>query len=359
MEEHMTSKLPARPHLEHLRTQAKTLLTQLTAGEKKAATTFIKHLPAARKMTLAQVLKSTFKLADAQSVIARQNGFPSWPALVRHVEHLREMEGTWEFVDLEVDGRAMPAPAFASSRMLIDGDRFRMESSEANYEGIFTIDVEKAPYKIDIEFIEGPEAGNWSYGIFELNGDSFRICLGLTGESRPRSFSTSPGSGHALENLRRMLKTRPENVKGGKPQSRPAAPKSSVDVSGFDVAMTPLLAKLQGEWIPMQLVQNGQQMEDTFLPFGLRSFVGNETKVIFGGQTMLHAKMRIDESQSPIAVDYLNIGKSSNGQVSLGIMDWSGDLVRICMSVPGQPRPSDFSCETESGRTLSLWKRRP
>src|SRR5262245_63200784 len=123
--------------------------------------------------------------------------------------------------------------------------------------------------------------------------------------------------------------------------------------------MTPLLTKLQGEWSPTQLVQNGQLMQDTFLPFGSRSFAGNETKVVFGGQTMLHAKMRIDESRSPIAVDYLNIGKSSNGQVSLGIMEWSGEQVRICMSAPGQSRATDFSSEPGSGRTLSVWKRKP
>ena len=43
--------------------------------------------------------------------------------------------------------------------MMIDGDRFRMESPEATYEGIFTIDVEADPAQIDIEFVEGPEAG--------------------------------------------------------------------------------------------------------------------------------------------------------------------------------------------------------
>ena len=44
--------------------------------------------------------------------------------------------------------------------MLIDGDRFRTESPEATYEGVFNIDVEADPHDIDIEFVEGPEAGN-------------------------------------------------------------------------------------------------------------------------------------------------------------------------------------------------------
>jgi uncharacterized protein (TIGR03067 family) len=269
------------------------------------------------------------------------------------------MEGIWEFITLEVDGSAMPAAALRQSRMLIDGDRFRMESAEGNYDGIFTIDVQATPNTIDIEFIEGPEAGNWSYGIFELNGDALKICLGLTGASRPRDFSTAPRSGHALENLRRVLKTRPEGVKGGtRRQQRSPEQATPVDASGFNFAMTPLLLKLQGEWIPTQLVQNGQAMQDAWLAFGSRSFVENETKVVFGGQVMVHAKMRTDESQSPIAVDYLNVGKSSNAQLSLGVMDWVGEEVRICMSAPGKPRAIDFTCEPGSGRTLSRWKRK-
>src|SRR5450432_59447 len=115
----------------------------------------------------------------------------------------------------------MPATAFGQSRMLIDGDRFRMESPEANYEGSFVIDVDAKPAQIDIEFVEGPEAGQWSYGIFELDSNELQICLGLVGSSRPERFATSVGSGHAFERLRRASAARPANVTGGK--RKPAA----------------------------------------------------------------------------------------------------------------------------------------
>ena len=69
-------------------------------------------------------------------------------------------EGGWQLQSLEVDGGAMPPSMLGKSRLLIDGDRCRMESPEGNYEGIFTLDVETDPAHIDIEFVEGPEAGN-------------------------------------------------------------------------------------------------------------------------------------------------------------------------------------------------------
>ena len=103
----MKKSLPARPNLEHLRTQAKQLLSDLRAGDAAAARTFIEHLPAAGRMTPEKVLRAGFRLADAQSAIARQSGFAAWPGLARHVEQLRSFEGEWEFVSLEIDGSAL------------------------------------------------------------------------------------------------------------------------------------------------------------------------------------------------------------------------------------------------------------
>src|SRR5436853_614200 len=83
--------------------------------------------------------------------------------------------------------------AVAAWRLRIDGDRFRMESPEGTYEGVFTIDVEAEPHGIDIEFVEGPEAGNSNFGVFRLAGtDGLEICLDMSGKGRPAGFRTTP-----------------------------------------------------------------------------------------------------------------------------------------------------------------------
>jgi len=360
----MAKTLPARPNLDHLRAQAKTLLGDLRAGKASAAQTFIKHLPAARRMSADGVRRAGLRLADAQSAIARQSGFGSWPSLARHVEHLRRLEGEWAFQSLEVDGLKMAAAVLGSSKLLIDGDRFRMESSEATYDGVFGIDVEADPPLIDIEFVEGPEAGNWSYGIYRLDGDDLTFCLGLTGAPRPTRFATASNTGHALERLRRVSAARPEDVRGGKraaaktaPAGAAAAPAPAVDESAFTLEMTPLLQRLQGEWLPVVLVSSGVPLADAMLGYGVRTTTGNEAKVVFGGQTMVHAKMRFDESAQPIAVDYLNVGRGPKA-ISLGVFEWVGDEARFCLAPAGAPRPTDFSCGTGSGRTLSQWRRK-
>jgi len=357
----MAPSLPARPNLDHLRTQAKELLANLRAGDLTAVQIFIDHLPAARGRTPQQVRDAGFRLADAQSAIARRSGFAAWPSLARHVDQLRAFEGEWTFLSLEVDGTAMPVAMMSASRLLLDGDVFRMESPEATYEGIFTIDVEAEPARIDIEFIEGPEAGHWSYGIYRLDGDDLVLCLGLTGAPRPTAFATHPDSGHALERLHRRSASRPENVQRRPRRSSTAAeaPAASavVDEAGFDDPMTPLLERLQGEWAPVALVTSGQPLAEMMLPFGTRTVSGRETKVIFGGQIMVHAKMRIDESQVPVAIDYLNVGRGPRS-VTLGILDLDGDRVRFCMAAAGAARPGEFSSEAGSGRILSEWRRK-
>lgn len=66
---------PVRPNLDQLKHQAKDLLRDLQRGDPVAAADLKKHLPKCIGLLEA-------KLADAQLVLARSYGFPSWPRLV-------------------------------------------------------------------------------------------------------------------------------------------------------------------------------------------------------------------------------------------------------------------------------------
>jgi uncharacterized protein (TIGR03067 family) len=353
----MAKKLPQRPNLDHLRRQAKALMSALQAGEAEAVRTIREHLPAAKGMTAEQIRQSGFRLADAQSAIARKTGFASWPQLAQHVEQLRALEGTWSFTHLEVDGKALPPVMAGNSRILIDGDCFRTESPDATYEGIFNINVEAQPHEIDIEFVAGPEAGNCNYGIFKLGGDQFELCLDLNGRPRPTQFATSPGTGHAYERLTRSSPARPASVGRGTPPTRQSAP-AEADSAEFSYVECSTLTRLQGEWAAVQLVSDGNELPPMMLAMGLRETKQNQVKVRFGGQVMLDALVRIDDSQDPIHIDYFNRGGQAKGRVQLGIMRWIGDEACILMAAPGQPRPTDFACPPGSGRTLSRWRPR-
>ncbi|HXI97735.1 MAG TPA: hypothetical protein VNG73_02245, partial [Gemmatimonadaceae bacterium] len=74
--------LPARPSLEQLRKQAKELLKGYRAGDPSAVARFQSHHPRGSS-------DERLSLSDAQLVLAREYGFPSWAKLKHHVESLQ------------------------------------------------------------------------------------------------------------------------------------------------------------------------------------------------------------------------------------------------------------------------------
>ncbi len=368
----MTNSLPSRPNLDHLRRQAKALLSAFRERDLQAVETIREYLPTAKKLSEQLLLETDLRLADAQSAIARKTGFSSWPQLTRHVEQLRSLEGTWNFASLEIGGQTIPIEALRASRVLIDGDRFRTESPEATYEGVFNIDVETTPHRIDIEFIEGPEAGNWNYGIFRLENDALRLCLDMTGKGRPVDFRTSPDDQFAFETLHRSSNFRPDQVTGG---TRPSATKQSTlsrepcssdqtlsielpvaRESDFEYRETSTSLRLQGDWLPIMLNMDGKPLEKNFLGYGIRSTIKNEMKVIFGGNVMAHALVRYHEDAVQVTVDYFNLAGKAKGTLQYGILKWDGDDAVICMASAGKPRPDSF--ESGPGITLGQWRKK-
>jgi Ankyrin repeats (3 copies) len=79
------NQLPDRPNLEQLKKQAKSLLRAAQARDPAALQRFL-ELPAFARPPMAELGARGLALHDAQSVIAREHGFPSWNAMREEVE---------------------------------------------------------------------------------------------------------------------------------------------------------------------------------------------------------------------------------------------------------------------------------
>jgi hypothetical protein len=99
----MTSALPPRPNLDFYRKQAKQLVRDVRAG---AAQAFERMRPQLRHIV---------SLADAQLVIAREQGFESWAAFQQSVA--RSAEGSPQ-------NRVGPGAALSELAELLQGDAF-------------------------------------------------------------------------------------------------------------------------------------------------------------------------------------------------------------------------------------------
>jgi ankyrin repeat protein len=91
----MSSAGDPRPrlNLDQQRKRAKDLRRGHGQGDQEAAERILRHLPRARGHSVPQVLAGGLSLSEAQLVVAREAGFPSWPELKRQVERAALAEG--------------------------------------------------------------------------------------------------------------------------------------------------------------------------------------------------------------------------------------------------------------------------
>lgn len=119
-------------------------------------------------------------------------------------KELAKFEGTWKYLSIEIEGKKLPQEQLKQwGRIILHGNKFTVKTGDITYRGTFQVDVSARPKRIDIRFTEGPEKGNKLLGVYELEGDTYKVCLGMPGKPRPKGLVTKPGSGHVLEVLKR------------------------------------------------------------------------------------------------------------------------------------------------------------
>jgi uncharacterized protein (TIGR03067 family) len=119
-------------------------------------------------------------------------------------DELNRFEATWKFVSIDVEGRAVPAERFGKDRLVLKGKKFTTTVGGNTTEGIFKIDPTVTPKTIDITFTDGPGKDNSQKGIYELDGNTQKICWSAPGKPRPTEFEAKPKSGRMLQILEKV-----------------------------------------------------------------------------------------------------------------------------------------------------------
>jgi uncharacterized protein (TIGR03067 family) len=124
-----------------------------------------------------------------------------------------------------------------------------------------------------------------------------------------------------------------------------------------EIQIRPDHLRLEGEWSPLKLVVDGQNMPAALIKDGRRVGSGMHVTVTLMGQVMVDADLRIRDGVDPIEVDYISKRPDGSRSVQFGIMCWDGDDVTSCFAPPGAPRPTIFESIKGSGLVLSSWKK--
>src|SRR4051812_37828170 len=111
-----------------------------------------------------------------------------------------KIQGTWQMVSGEKGGNAAPDKFVQAFRLTFKAEgKITAVSKGEEKEGTFKVDAAKKPRQIEIS-IEGKTLE----GIYELDGDGLKLCLGEG--SRPAEFKSPEGSKTMLMMLKREKK---------------------------------------------------------------------------------------------------------------------------------------------------------
>lgn len=120
-----------------------------------------------------------------------------------------KLQGLWQAVALEAEGRKAPAEAVKSFQIQIKDDQLVFSPLTDNRKHKFTIDPEAKPKAMDLTPSDGPAKDHrLPCAIYKLDGDKLFICLDKEGKAgkRPTEFKTADGDGFALITLERVKK---------------------------------------------------------------------------------------------------------------------------------------------------------
>jgi len=119
-------------------------------------------------------------------------------------EELKKFQGTWQFQSIEQDGTAVPPDVVKKRTIIFQDDRFTVKEGDKVFQaGSHRLDPTKTPKTVDAKVTEGEDKGNTMLGIYEIQGDTLRVCFDPKGKKRPTEFKSPAGSGIFLATFQR------------------------------------------------------------------------------------------------------------------------------------------------------------
>ena len=109
---------------------------------------------------------------------------------------LDKLQGTWVMASLEVEGKQVAENKIKGTTLTIKGDKYIVKVKDSAHEVTLKLDPKQKPKAVDMYFPDGPELPKLAKGIYELDGDTLRICRAqAAGGERPQQFFTDTNTG--------------------------------------------------------------------------------------------------------------------------------------------------------------------
>ena len=109
------------------------------------------------------------------------------------------LQGTWSIISGEKAGRAAPEKDARAMTVVITADSLTFSRGQQHESMKLKLDPAKTPSQIDLTTADGTVRP----GIYQLAGDTLKICLSGTAE-RPKDFGATEGTRTSLMVLQRV-----------------------------------------------------------------------------------------------------------------------------------------------------------
>jgi uncharacterized protein (TIGR03067 family) len=122
-----------------------------------------------------------------------------WVAARNYDDNAR-IQGGWVPTRGEDDGRVVPAAKLKDSQVFFGKETVRLTDKDHKEVWVmrYALDATARPATVTLTVEEGRGKGQTALGIYELDGDTLRLCYAAPGQARPAEFDAPAGSGRQL-----------------------------------------------------------------------------------------------------------------------------------------------------------------
>ena len=119
---------------------------------------------------------------------------------------MERLQGEWKVVSAERGGKATPDEEASQMSLVFDGNKATLKIGTREEKLIYTLDSKKSPKEINLWNREFDNENAKVLGIYELDGDSLKMCWGRPGnKDRAKEFKTTKESQEALLVLKKKV----------------------------------------------------------------------------------------------------------------------------------------------------------
>ena len=122
-------------------------------------------------------------------------------------KELKNFQGNWNIESSVTGGTEISADQLKGFILIFEGDKHTLKFGDKVFQvGTLKLDPSKSPKTVDVTMTEGPDKGTTMLGIYEIDGDTLRVCFDPQGKKRPTEFKSAAGSQNFVNVHKRVKK---------------------------------------------------------------------------------------------------------------------------------------------------------